>query len=111
MSFRSLAEEEKWPKREIFPGVGMRTTDRNGRIMYYDTHHQLHCEDGPAVIDPNDGGFYRGNRQWWWHGKLHRIDGPAIEHDDNGGGNEYWILGRSFSREEFLKHFDDVTEK
>ncbi len=51
---------------------------------YYNDHHQLDREDGPAVIEyDKDGQVER--ETYYFNGIIHREDGPAIiEYHDNG---------------------------
>jgi hypothetical protein len=68
----------------------------------------LHRENGPAYIDDkgNKEWYYQGRlhreggpageysdgcKQWWRYGYLHREDGPAIECED--GHKEWWVNG------------------
>lgn len=39
---------------------------------------------------------------WIIHGRLHRLDGPAVE-SSSADKNEWWINGRKWSQEQFLK--------
>lgn len=53
----------------------------------YLTNHNLHNEDGPAVILPN------GTLEWWFHDVRHRnYELPAIEYPN--GDCEYWRNGK-----------------
>lgn len=48
------------------------TISDKGIERWYNENDQLHREDGPAVIYPNEV------QQWYKNGKLHREDGPAV---------------------------------
>lgn len=51
----------------------------------WEVDHQLHREDGPALIMPE-------GKCWYWHGKLHRADGgPAVIKAH--GTQEWWQDG------------------
>ena len=56
---------------------------------------ELHCEDGPAEIQPN------GDQSWWVFGQLHRADGPAIEHVDGWRG--WYFEGNQYDFDEWLQ--------
>ena len=103
MSFRSLVED-RWNRveKEVSPDGSMKITFEDGDIHYLDAHGEFHRTDGPAVISD-------GYKAWMVHGVLHRIDGPARMWLDNK--NHYYVYGKRLSREEYRKHFDDVTEK
>ena len=51
-------------------------------IMYYDKNHELHRDDGPAVINASEG-----FSMWYKHGKKHRDVDPALVYID---GESYW---------------------
>jgi hypothetical protein len=54
-----------------------------------------HRTDGPAIERAN------GDKFWYQNDKWHRTDGPAIERAN--GSKEYWIEGKIYTEEEFLK--------
>ena len=63
---------------------------------------ELHREDGPAFECSS------GDKQWYLNGQLHREDGPAFEY---ANGEKGWYLnGEEYSKEEFLKITQSVTE-
>lgn len=49
------------------------TISDNGIERWYNENNQLHRENGPAVIWPNNY-----CEKWYKNGELHREDGPAI---------------------------------
>ncbi len=60
----------------------------NGYEWY--ENHNLHREDGPAVILDN------GVEKWYFAGKLHRVGGPAETHPN---GSEKWYTNNQLHRE------------
>jgi hypothetical protein len=65
------------------------------KIWYLDNN--LHREGGPA-IESHDG-----RKEWFVHGVRHREDGPAIEINDGSCRKAWYLNGRQYSEEEFLK--------
>ena len=57
----------------------------DGTTSYRNNAGDLHCEEGPAYIDPN------GYKAWWLNGQRHRVGGPAVVFPD--GRVEYWVNG------------------
>ena len=56
----------------------------NSPVIYKtNDKNQLHCEDGPAMIQADGSAYYYVN------GALHREDGPAII---NSNGNVFWLI-------------------
>jgi hypothetical protein len=60
-------------------------------VKYYNTSHQLHRENGPAVIDSKSKGTY-----WYKNGEIHRDEGPAVTID----GNQHWYKNGKLHRED-----------
>jgi hypothetical protein len=68
-----------------------REVNKEGTISYYNTHEQLHREDGPAVIHVS------GLQEWWVNGERHNEDGPAVIYAD---GTQEWFLNGQLHRED-----------
>ena len=67
----------------------------HGSIYWY-LNNKLHREDGPAII------YWNNTKMWIRHGELHRLDGYAVEsYLDDDNNNEYWILGKKYSKEQY----------
>jgi len=62
-----------------------------GGVAYFDSEHNLHNDNGPAV--EYAGG---GRRAWWIHGKRHRENGPALI---DRMGTEEWYQNGELHRE------------
>jgi len=82
------------------------------RECWFNKADQLHRLDGPACIMKDEDA-----RFWYQNGKLHRLDGPAVENARTSASrsvtNEYkewWIEGKEYSEEEFLKATQPATE-
>ncbi len=71
------------------------------RTDWFNKEGQRHRIGGPAREWNN------GHKTYFQNGKLHRLDGPAIT--DNGE-EEYWIEGKEYTKEEFLKKTSPVKE-
>lgn len=88
---------------------GVHIDKRN--VRYYVEDHEIHREDGPAIIWPNDRveWYHKGIRhredgpaitarntykEWWVNGDLHREDGPAVEYST--GDVEWWYKDNIF---------------
>ena len=74
------------------------------KIFEYSNHReyyvngQLHRADGPAIEYAN------GDKEYWVNGSLHRTDGPAIEtKNEHHYNNEYWLCGKEYSYEDWLR--------
>jgi hypothetical protein len=63
----------------------------NIKTAWYNTHHQLHREDGPALE------YINGDKFWYFNGKRHRVGGPAIELAD---GDKFWYCDDKRHRED-----------
>jgi|TARA_R110000850_G_C9646999_1_gene433943 hypothetical protein len=48
-----------------------------------------------------------GGKWWYLNGKHHRTDGPAIEFGT--GDNEFWILDKQLSFNDWLEAIPDLT--
>jgi len=59
--------------------------NNKGVVKYRNKMGELHREDGPAVIFPDN------TKIWCLHGKYHREDGPAVVYGD--GGKEWYLNG------------------
>lgn len=72
---------------------------------------KLHCDNGPAVLEPSGtrrwykngkrhrkGGpaieYANGTKVWYMNDKRHRTDGPAVMRKDHIGTAEFWVKGR-----------------
>lgn len=73
-------------------GPAITSCDRKTKAWYI--NGKLHREDGPAFISDTE-------KRWYVNGVIHREDGPAIEYQN--GDDEWYINGKKFSFEEFLK--------
>jgi hypothetical protein len=56
--------------------------DKFGNRHWYNSSHQHHREDGPAIEYAN------GDLFWYYKGLLHREDGPAVI---LATGEEHWF--------------------
>jgi len=76
----------------------------NGDICWHSDPECIifHRENGPAIENTDGYEAYYQNNKW------HRIDGPARIWRD--GGEEYWIEGVHYSKEEFLAKTQPVKE-
>lgn len=54
-------------------------------------------EDKPAIIRDS------GTKEWYCHGERHRVNGPAIRHHWDAEKDEYWLDGKQYSKQEWLK--------
>jgi len=80
----------------------------NGDRVWYNDQHQLHRENGPAIVNKHTGIeiwykngvlhredgpaiiFNKFNKEWWFvNGLRHRTSGPAVI---NKNGKDYWYL-------------------
>ena len=66
-------------------------TNEAGIKMWF-VNGKYHREDGPAVINENDG-----YKAWYINNNLHRIDGPARIYPS--GNKEWWINGKNITNE------------
>lgn len=70
-----------------------------GRVQKWselgDPIETTHRIDGPAVISD------KGDKFWYYQGKLHRDDGPAVEYAH--GGKQWFLFGKKISQEQFDK--------
>ena len=73
------------------------------RECWFNKADQLHRLDGPACIMKDEDAKF-----WYKNGKLHRLDGPAVEYSD--GTKAWWIDGKEYTEEEFLKATQPATE-
>ena len=69
----------------------------NGDIWYCKKDTDIpHNPYGPAIMHKN------GYKVYYINNKLHRLDGAAVIYLD--GCEEYWINGKSLTKEEFEIH-------
>ena len=48
-----------------------------------------------------------GTKKWFnKQGQIHREDGPAVEY--NNGDKSWWLNGKQYSEEDFLKALDQL---
>jgi hypothetical protein len=76
-------------------------------IEYFNTKHQLHREDGPAIEYKDDGSQY-----WYVNGKLHREDGPASI--DTDGEKQWYLNGKNIKEQDFnslTKKKDNISKE
>ncbi len=72
------------------------------RTEWRNKEGQLHKIGGPAVE------YFCGCKEYFQSGKRHRLDGPA--YIGANGGEEYWIEGVNYYKEEFLNKTSPVKE-
>jgi hypothetical protein len=78
---------------------------------------KTHFVDGQphSVKDQPSRVYFSGKKEYHSYGQLHRTNGPAVitppSKIDPKGGEEYWLKGKQYSREEHRKKvIDDIYE-
>jgi len=95
---------QRWPYPPMAKGEILRSSGHiwetclfsDGDRVYF-RDHQIHRENGPAVIGAN------GSVEYYVEGKHHRTDGPAVIRAD--GSVEYWVGDRQITKTEFLARY------
>src|ERR1035437_8180310 len=64
-----------------------------GAEVYMNELLELHREDGPAVIYPNEP----RRQEWWQHGFLHRVDDPAVDYPNSIKMKKWFVEGREIN--------------
>ncbi len=72
------------------------------KTKWFNKEGQVHRIGGPAVE------YADGDKFWFQNDKRHKLDGPAIELVK--GYKEYWIEGKKYTEEEFLKKTSPIKE-
>ena len=80
----------------IIPG----DEDYDGEDYIYNVYvnGEPHSTTEPSYIWYTKTGQAR--EEWYYNGHMHRFDGPAVTDTRERYGNEYWIHGASYQKEE-----------
>ena len=90
LAYRVVTLAERHPSG----GYDQVMTFADGSVSYL-RGGALHCEDGPAHVEPS------GAETWLQNDREHRDSGPAVIFSN--GAREYWLRGRRVQKSEWRK--------